>query len=513
MAAPVIDVPYREAQEALFAMARIFEGNDASEVDASCGAYQVPLWQLYDAVIGSRHGEHLSARTRRELFAAGTRGLQSAIDRVNTTAEGSNWVRFVVRPYWFDASSYEFSAAAERVQSAVVLSGKAIEMPRDGEPREEGSALRTVIEAYVPAVRALDEQLIHLGEHVIEHEVKELLAHGKAHGQRGRLAEIANVLMLADAWLTLSDKELTQHLGEINNAFDGVATYGELVKAVTELLAGAVGVTAQAIAFVAQAGGNAGIAATATALARNVGVTFGDVVAGVEVVIGAAELLDPDSTTSERLDAGFHVATGLGWLAGRYVAQEGAAAAASATLPLFAGYYEWKLAVDAYGRSAIGLDSFLSGEAFQALARIGAHVLVSSRRLETAMCIERDEPRASMRADLHLVTERAMYSVAVDIEDLLIACQPPRQIEAGVASDPGAWPLFVELFTPLRAYRNPQTPARAMEAATLALTKLAWVNRHAELIVEGSVMNQSLETVELDARRMDMLARWKEGDE
>lgn len=136
---------------------------------------------------------------------------------------------------------FAFFEAKERVHNAVLVDSKhAVEMPADTEPREQGHMLHLELAKLLPAMRGLNEQMIRMNEHGIEHEAEALIEHGKGHGAKaGALAELANVLMLVDAWLLFTDEELKEHLSEIHGVFNGVSTYAELIKAVTELTGGA----------------------------------------------------------------------------------------------------------------------------------------------------------------------------------------------------------------------------------------------------------------------------------
>jgi hypothetical protein len=117
-------------------------------------------------------------------------------------------------------------------------------------------------------------------------------AHGKKLGP-GSLMELQAVLWIVDGWLLLTDEELTHYLGEVHGVFNAVSIYSELVKAVAELTAGAISLTASYAAAIARLAGDTSAAAMATRLARSAGLLFANVIAGIEITHGVAVLLDP----------------------------------------------------------------------------------------------------------------------------------------------------------------------------------------------------------------------------
>jgi hypothetical protein len=471
------------------------------------------LWKLYAAISGTEGGRPLAAAERNARFQEARRELSPAIELYASSPDGQMWLEDYFYPGFNAAtSSLAFSDAKERVHNAVLVDSKhVVEIPPDGEPREQGRVLHAELAKLIPMMKAFNEQLLRMNEHGIEHAAEALIEHGKAHGRNaGSLAELANVLMLADAWLTLTDEELRKHLGEIHGVFSGVSTYAELVKAVTELTGGAIGITATAAATLARATGNVGLANVATGIARKVGLVFADVVSGIEIVHGLFVVFDPHAARQEKVDGAVDAATGGAWFAGRYVG--GAAVGFAASSAIMLGYAELKWALTTYWESSVGINTMLLGQAYETLAMHGDAIAHSADDLAKAQILTQQEKDPAKQEALHRVAASLVHNLASSVDSLVSDCGPVG-MEAGVARKPGAYPILRELFAPLKTHRDAKTPQAAAAAARLALEKIVWARVHAADIVVESTRNRDLHAVEEDAAERKRKAHEDNGNE
>ena len=490
---------WRDAAGALAAAADIMSNQRSRGIGGIHSSYVSVLWKLYAAVSGTKDGLLLSAAKRNAMFQEARRELAPAIELYATTDEGKSWLEDYFYPEFnANISSFAFAEAKERVHHAVLVDpAHVIEIPPDDEPRERGRLLHMEIDKLVPVMRGFNEQMVRMNEHAIAHEAKALFEHGEGHvGNTGSLAELANLLMLVEGWLTLNDEEFKKHLDEIRGVCEGISTYAELVKAVTELTGGALGLTATVAAGIARGTGNAVYANVASGIARKVGLVFADVVSGIEILHGAFVLFDPYTTRQEKVDGAVDVATGGAWFLGRSIG--GAAMGFAASSSVILGYVELKWAVTTYWESSVGINSMLMGQAYETLARHGDAIARSADDLAKAQLLARQEKEPTMQASLHQVETALASALAASVDSLIVDCGPADQ-EAGVANKPGAFPILRELFEPLRARRGARNPQAAIAAGVLALEKVTWARTHAPDIVVESTRNRDLHAVEQDA--------------
>lgn len=489
---------WSDAAGALGAAADIMSNRRSRSIDGVHSRYVPTLWKLYAAISGAEGGRPVSGAQRNAMFQEARQELRPAIDLYANSPDGKTWLEDYFYPEFnATSSSLAFSEAKDRVHNAVLLDPKhVVEIPSDGEPRKQGQVLHAELARLVPVMKGFNEQLIRMSEHEIMHEAKAMVEHGSGHGGKaGSLAELANVLMLADAWLILSDDEFKEHLGEIHGVFNGVSTYAELVKAVTELTGGAIGVTATAAAAIARATGNAAYANVASGIARKVGLLFADVVSGIEILHGLAVVVDPHATRQEKVDGAVDIAAGGAWFGGRAVG--GAAVGFAASSAVLLGYAELKWALTTYWESSVGINTALMREAYEVLTMHGDSIARSADELAKAQLLAQGEKDSVKLESLKRVEDALARDLASSVDSLLADCGPVV-MEAGMARKPGAYPILREVFAPLKAHRGAKSSQAAAAAGALALEKLVWARLHAADIVLESTRNRDLHAVEKD---------------
>lgn len=275
--------------------------------------------------------------------------------------------------------------------------------------------------------------------------------------------------------------------------FNGVATYSELVKVATELLAGSLVTTASFAGALASLAGDATSAAMCAGVARSAGMVFGNIIAGVEIVHGVFVLLDPHASAQKKLDAAAGVASGSAWFIGVKVG--GAAAGFAASSAIMLGYAELKYVAHLYWEANLGLTSGLMRLALETVQRDGASIAHAAEALAKVKDLVATETDPAKGSDLERVHKNYVKQL-VDALDYFLDDAAPRGFEAGIAHYPGAWPIFLGLFAPLQKYKGAKNEAVAVEGAAELLKKITWALAHAGDIAVASARQKHLDDLE-----------------
>jgi hypothetical protein len=301
--------------------------NHTSRLISNLGKYQEPFEKLFQALAAhDMAGKQIEGRQQREYFDEAVLGLAPILAHA-TAAQRAFLQR--KRDELFQKEAFD------RVENTAVVEGKAVEIPDDRHPHEQAEALRAVLPHLIENAQIANEQLLHLGHDQLEHALHELEEEG--HGNvMSKLAALQTILGLANGWLTLTDEELQREINTVHGFFPTVTNFSELVKAIIEVGAGAVGVTALVAAAIAKAAGDAALASSAMWVAGEAGHALGNLVSGVEIVHGILVLLDPHATHAEKEKGALEAATGSAWFLGKRAA--GAAGGIAATAAVILTY-------------------------------------------------------------------------------------------------------------------------------------------------------------------------------
>ncbi|HEY3745712.1 MAG TPA: hypothetical protein VGL17_05685, partial [Gemmatimonadaceae bacterium] len=405
------------------------------------------------------------------------------------------------------ARDLAFDVANERVKNSVLIgSEEAVEMPPDGDPREQGRVLHLELPKLLAAIKAVSEQLVRLKDHAIEHEAEQMLHSGALGKKYGSLVEVGNALMLADAWLTLSDKELKEHLSEIHGFANGVSTYSELVKAMLELAAGGSGVVCSIGGLIARAAGDSALAATCSGAARTIGIgKLGTAIAAIEIVHGIAVLLDNTATPEKKLSAAGDVATGVAWVGGKkMIGAEFGAAASSAVL---GGYLELKWAITTYSESVIGWDAGILRDAYNTLQMYGDRIPTLAEDVAKAHALIAQESDAEKKDALTRVETVAVHALGETLDSLIADCGPQgmawNALEGARTTKPGSVQILQDWFAPLRAFRGARTPEGVMSGAASAMKRIAWARTHARDVLAAAANGRDIVDLQQAASRRE----------
>ena len=390
------DAPY-----VLWVLDDVFQGY-ARLIDQAPSAYRATLSELLTVKNGVDHnGFPIPGRRRREMLDDATRVLRPIMAHANA-GQNSNMAEI--------RASVLSSEASDRVEHSFSDDKKkTIEIPTDSHPREQAEVFRARLQKLISAMHDIHEIGLKYGEPLIE-EVAHHMAEGHlGHGvgnTLGRLQELQAVLHLADGWLKLNDEEFLRELTHIKGVFHGVSTYAELVKAVIEIGGGAVSLTATFAAGIARLSGDLALSASASSVARTVGMTLGNIIAGIEIVHGAAMLFDPHSTRAQRIEGGVEIGMGVGFLAG------GGAGAMVVGGP----YFLAKTAADLYWQGAIGLNTGFLLSLYEYMQEQGNFIAHKADALARAGMLGRDEKDPEKAAALAVEEKRIAVLLGATIE-------------------------------------------------------------------------------------------------
>lgn len=492
-----------DAEATLLAAADVVQHERAKLIPSAPRQFQPSLRVLYDAVTGQRDKEKLSGADRVMYLDAAMVSLEPAISIYRQKAEGATWLNEqLMTPVASLRSSARFQRAMDRVDDSIRIGDKTIEMPGDDKPHEQGAILREELKKLVPTMQLINEQLIRGFHDTIHHEAQAMIG-GHAHGNTlgpGTLVDLAGALMVADAYLVMSDEEFKHHLNNIHGFWNGVSTYSEFVKAVAEFAGGAMMTTAAYAAAMSKTMGNTAGYTACAGLARSAGLVFGNIVAGIEIVHGIAVLFDSHATRQQKIDAGVSVSSGAAWFAGMRAG--GAALGTAASSVILATYAEIKLMAHLYWEASVGLTVGLMGPAFARVQRDGNALAISADQLAKVGGLISQENDPSMKEDLTRVHAVLLKRLGQDL-DSFISDSAPQALDAdgGIASYPGSHKILSELFAPIAQFKGATTEETIVRGAHLALEKITWCLTHAGEIVVGSAKGNHLDDVERDSAK------------
>jgi hypothetical protein len=223
------------------------------------------------------------------------------------------------------------------------------------------------------------------------------------------------------------------------------------------------------------------------------------VISVIEIVRGSVVLMDSNASRQKKMDAAVGVSSNTLWLVGAKVGSIGAMAS---SIAIALGYAELKLALTAYWETSVAINEGVMRLAFEALQRDGNDLAQDSERLNKVQELIAGEKDQSKRDELHRVEKVLVDRVGGHV-DYLLNDLAPRGFESGIARHPGAYPILVEIFSPLKGFRGAREKDKVMAAAKLALERLAWMFNHAEDVIVSTVKRQSLGEVKRDIEKRE----------
>lgn len=478
-----------DQRKGAYVLYNIFEYFTAKEIQAYApGRIRTALTKLYQARVGrGLDGATIPPSQGVEDFDAAVGAIPGilAMADADQRATLAKWRSGLV------AAALDAEATA-RVERALLIRGRVFEIADDSEPHEQASLLRAVLPDLVETLSQATEQYIryqaeaesvahayrvanHLDD---EKETAKLLAHWK------------HVLSLADGWLKLSDAEFQHEITHIQSVIGGIRTYSELVKAITSIGAGAIGLTASIAQVVGFATQDVGLAAAASGIVAKSAHLFGNVIAGIEIVHGIFTILDPKASRQEKIDAGVGIAS-----SGAYFVLGSAASIAIA-----APYLMVRLLGHLYSEAVIGWEVGILREMFDRLSNDMDAFVKETSRVRKASQLAATEKDPAKAAALTAIATRSVTNLGrwnrSFLEDCL-ASVPGRGIgsDRNQARIPGNVPLFVELFAPLQSRKTAAGMRDVLAVADGIVADIKWCFLHAPALPKALATNQRLSDI------------------
>lgn len=484
------------AGSALDVASRILHDGDTSDLRPPLQSQDiVALWELHAAATQCQRGVSITASAALALLDNAVPVLMQARDfYLNDDNEDDRvWVDdYVLAPLTALRGRLQFSIASDRVDQAVMVDGKVFDVGEGASARNQGGALRVAIAKLVPVLGKLNDLALLPFEEELEHQIeKQIAGHLHKGGKYSSLLDVANALFLVDGYLTLTDEELKHRRLELHGIAEGIVTYAELVKGVTEFVGGCAGLTMGSIGLVAKLAGETDVADMAIGASRIVASSVGSAIAVIEVATELAAAVSA-KTTQEKVEHGLSAAAGAGLLAAKKGASVGFAAS---TIALDLGFKEAKLAATLYWDAAQGIVQALMTPAFEELRRDADGIAAGVERVIKAQALVDAEQDPDQRASFERVLTTRAEQLGGLLDELIGDIAAP-DLEADMARHPGAHKIFVDVLAPVRAYKNSRTPIAVMTAAAVALSKLTWIFANAAEIRFAATTHGNVADVE-----------------
>ena len=459
------------------------------------GQYRDAVAALRLALVGSQGGKELGGEQRLALLEDARKKLDPVLEALAADPDEKAWLDTEITPYLAPLrDTFQVQIAEERVKRTELVGDKAIEPGAEGDVKAEKEALHASSQKLLKTVALLNEQIIRMG-HDVTHEALHHLAKEfeKGHypkelkkepGDPGFLIEVQNLLFFVDGMLSLSDEELARELAQPHGFFGGVATISEFLKAVTEMFGGLLGISFSFAAVIAKLHGEAEYAVQAMGYARGIGLTLGNVVAGIEIVHGVAVILDEHASDQQKVEAGRDVVAGTAWFVGARAG--GAVVGSAASIAVLITYKELELMADLYGKALTGIVGGWMSAAYETMADAAQSISADGRELAKAGYLgvaETDPERHRALAKVEAENARRLAS-AVDY--FLEQCEPVGY-GAGAAYKPGAHGPLRKVFAPLLKLKGTTNPEATAAAATEVLKAIQYCFEHSqELLNEAT---------------------------
>jgi hypothetical protein len=396
------------------------------------------------------------------------------------------------------------SEARDRVDNTMLIQEdgqkKAVEIPDDRHPHEQGAVLQAQLPKLVAGLKATLERVHVVGEHVInEHTMG-----GKGEGALKGLEGAIHVLTIAEGFLKLTDEEFQHELTHIKGVMNGVGTYSELVKVVLEMSSASLGLTFQLGGVIAKLAGNEVVEHAMEHAGQAVGKTLGKVVAGVEIVHGLATLFDSSKSRDERIGGGIEIAAGVATLA---------TGSSLGALPIMGPYMLLKAAAYLYSEAAIGWEVGTLKPVFEHMQQEAAGFARASEQIAIAGMLGVGEKDAERKAAMAAEEKRLITNLGTSLDSFLAECDDKGHgMEAldgwtSLNYYVGNHSILAEAFIIPVRHRGAKTPEAIAALTAETIKQIMWCFKHAPAIVKGSAIGKH--AWDMDQMQDDMDAKEK----
>lgn len=304
---------------------------------------------------------------------------------------------------------------------------------------------------------------------------------------RGSLGDTVHVLNLTLAVLKLGDHKFHENIQKIGDGpFKTVKSLAEAIKVSGDVVKGSIAVFSKVGIVLANALGKADIAASFARVAK-VGDTIGKVASAADVIYGGFLLIDPDSTTQERIDGGVKVASGVATLAGATAAGS-ALGATYAMVKFFASYW---------GPAAEGLTYAFWKEGAKSLVAQGNTILKAASFVASATDLAEVETNPAQKHQLMQIAVDKVPALAKAVNFTLTDVDNGSQ--HGI-HDPGGYIFVKREFAPIQGLRIDAGtyPNEAVHAAMKVIATMTTLFRNTDQLLKE---NQRREPADAAARR------------
>jgi hypothetical protein len=296
--------------------------------------------------------------------------------------------------------------------------------------------------------------------------------------------------------------------------FAGVRSYSELVKTVIEIGSSSVQLTCAFSSALAKLAGDHALAHACAEVGEHVGKTLEKVVAGIEIVHGAAQLFDPNASREQRIDGAAEIGMGVGVLA---------TGSSIGALPVAGPYYLAKAAAHLFREAALGWETGFLRELFHWMEEQGAYMAHALDHIAIAGMLQKDEKDPAQRAALAQREQLEVGKLSGLIGAFLDRCKSGAAGQGGVdradttapmAHFPGNYQLVAEVFAPLLSLQGVRGEAQVIAGAGKILEAITWCFQHGESLAIGAVKHMSLaELKEAEAEEAERAKKKKNKEE
>ena len=411
-------------------------------------------------------------------------------------------------------------STAARVDRAVLgVDDKVIEVPEDPHSREAATLQREAILKVVSAIKLSLEFAKHLKakgripegatlpgrDHTIEEE--ETL---QTHAMGG--------LMLISGLLELTDEEFMHRLSEANTLCSRVENYSEFVGAVSNVVGGGISSAASLGAAIAKVSGNELAVSLFTKVAVGSTEVLGTVASLAEALHGLVMLLDPSSTTEQRVDGAAEFAGGgslaFGSIAGEFAVEGSALEVAAGAVPIVGVaivlVYEVIKQVREIPSARLAIVEAWMSRSFIRIQEEALSIASSVERLAKAYTLVSREHDPRRSAALLALIVTAVEDVRLRVDAFLDLCESTKYSDESAVEHPGAYRILIEYFRPLARHRGAKTCQQAVTAAVATLNRIRWALENAHALEVGGSRNESMAEVEQDIAEQQADDREKE---
>jgi hypothetical protein len=369
--------------------------------------------------------------------------------------------------------------AQGRAENAVIVGEgkqkKAMDMPDDRHPREQGAVLQATLPTLVSTIKTTIGRAKALGEQT-----------GVSKEMLERLEAAEHVLSLGESFLKLNDEEFQKEINHVKSVMGGIATYSELVKHVLEIGSSSIALTCKASALLMKAVGDHAMAEACEHTGAAVSAGLGKVVAAVEIVHGVSILFDKNASTDDRIGAGVEIASGVVSMAG---------GSSVAALPIMGPYALIKGAQHLFSEAVLGFDTDEVRGIFKNIQTDAVLIGRAMEHLAAAQLLQQQEQDPERRAALVEEEQRRTVLLHRALESFLTST---ADAQGSDLYKPGKNQIISDAFAvPRHHLAAARSPGEVADLAHEVVKHITWCFDRGPAIIQATATHKSI--VDVDA--------------